>query len=175
MSKNNILDQTYAKKLQHLCDLMNATDIAYYWYNDGYYIIHQVGHTKTIYGYSDAIGLGMNCIEIAICIKKTVTWQEMEKTDKELARLFCLNYQNEDIPAIHQKTYGEYLKTEHWQKIREAAILRAGERCMLCNAGNVTLNVHHRTYERLGNEEPMDVIVLCETHHAQFHRKDKSA
>jgi 5-methylcytosine-specific restriction endonuclease McrA len=70
------------------------------------------------------------------------------------------------------KTYQEYLNSPHWEKTRQEALDRASGRCMLCNMNEEVLHVHHRTYERLGNEEPEDVIVLCATHHAQFHGKD---
>lgn len=69
-------------------------------------------------------------------------------------------------------TYLEYLKSEHWHSVRDKAIDRAGGLCMLCNSNDGGLHVHHRTYERLGEEEEMDVIVLCAKHHAQFHGKD---
>ena len=69
-------------------------------------------------------------------------------------------------------TYALYLASEHWQGVRKAAIERAGGKCMLCNTDQEALHVHHRTYERVGNEQPADVIVLCATHHAQFHGKE---
>lgn len=69
-------------------------------------------------------------------------------------------------------SYAEYLKSDHWRSVRDKAIDRAGGLCMLCNGNDGGLHVHHRTYERLGEEEDMDVIVLCASHHAQFHCKD---
>jgi 5-methylcytosine-specific restriction endonuclease McrA len=65
--------------------------------------------------------------------------------------------------------YKEYLKTPEWQATRKAAIKRAGYRCQLCNRTNVPLDVHHRTYERLGEELKDDVIALCNDDHAKFH------
>lgn len=69
-------------------------------------------------------------------------------------------------------TYAKYLTSSHWRKIRKSAVDRAGGRCMLCNRDEESLHVHHRTYERLGKEDPMDLIVLCATHHSQFHGKN---
>lgn len=68
-------------------------------------------------------------------------------------------------------SYGEYLRSPHWKWVRKDAIDRAGGLCMLCNTADGGLHVHHRTYERLGNENAMDIIVLCAKHHAQFHGK----
>lgn len=65
--------------------------------------------------------------------------------------------------------YGEYLQTDHWQRIRTGALRRAGYRCATCNASGVTLDVHHRTYERRGQEYASDVIALCRQCHSRFH------
>ena len=64
-----------------------------------------------------------------------------------------------------------YLRSDHWAAVREAALKRAGHRCQVCNAPD-RLDVHHRTYERLGNEEPGDVTVLCRRCHAVFHQAE---
>ena len=65
--------------------------------------------------------------------------------------------------------YAEYLQTPEWFAKRTAALRRAGYRCQLCNRTG-RLEVHHRTYERRGNEAPEDLIVLCEGCHEVFHQ-----
>lgn len=65
--------------------------------------------------------------------------------------------------------YNEYLQTSHWKETRAAAIERAHNRCQLCNADK-SLHVHHRTYERIGEELDADLIVLCSSCHSRFHR-----
>jgi hypothetical protein len=71
--------------------------------------------------------------------------------------------------------YKTYLQSDAWKSRADAAKRRAGYRCQLCNRSRtqVILNVHHRTYERLGNEQPDDLTVLCEDCHATYesHRK----
>ncbi|MDP8900288.1 MAG: hypothetical protein M3N33_03920 [Actinomycetota bacterium] len=67
--------------------------------------------------------------------------------------------------------YMEYLRTPHWKRKREAKVRAAGHRCQLCNRGSVTLNVHHRTYERLGEELDGDLTVLCRECHSVFHEQ----
>lgn len=64
--------------------------------------------------------------------------------------------------------YVDYLRTEHWQDTRAAALHRAGHRCQVCN-GDERLEVHHRTYERRGEELPEDLTVLCADCHRLFH------
>ena len=64
--------------------------------------------------------------------------------------------------------YKEYLQTEHWQTMRRLALGFAQHKCQICNNDN-NLNVHHRTYERQGNERLSDLTVLCEDCHKLFH------
>ena len=64
--------------------------------------------------------------------------------------------------------YKAYIKSKRWKKKAAAARKRAGFRCQLCNAEG-RLQVHHRTYERLGYELPGDLIALCVDCHKKFH------
>lgn len=68
--------------------------------------------------------------------------------------------------------YKEYLQTEHWKETRKGALKRAGYKCQLCNS-DLMLQVHHRTYERRGNEQARDLIVLCQRCHKDFHKVDE--
>ncbi len=70
--------------------------------------------------------------------------------------------------------YDAYLKTEHWQKMRTLALDRALQRCQVCNSPDA-LDVHHRTYDRLGHELPEDLTVLCGRCHTLFHKQAKPA
>lgn len=86
------------------------------------------------------------------------------------------DYEQEGNDSYHQRLrampYAEYLLTDHWQEQRQAALERANHRCQVCNA-TITLNVHHRTYERRGDELPEDLIVLCQGCHQLFHDNGK--
>ena len=64
--------------------------------------------------------------------------------------------------------YDDYLQTEGWKEKRREALKYWDYKCALCFS-NETLNVHHRTYCRLGSELPNDVIVLCEICHIKHH------
>lgn len=75
-----------------------------------------------------------------------------------------------DECTLRSMPYDEYLKTEHWQNVRATALMRADNRCQLCNSPH-QLHVHHRTYENRGRETSQDVIVLCKKCHAKFHNK----
>lgn len=64
--------------------------------------------------------------------------------------------------------YADYLKTPEWQERRATHLKRAHFKCQVCNSGGV-LDVHHRTYERRGQENYNDLIVLCRSCHGKFH------
>ena len=72
--------------------------------------------------------------------------------------------------------YYEYINSPEWRRRADAAKARAGYRCRVCNrhADEVVLNAHHRTYERLGNEDPDDITVLCRDCHELYETHDKS-
>jgi len=67
----------------------------------------------------------------------------------------------------------DYMQTDHWQSVRWRALTWADHRCQLCNSDAEPLHVHHRTYERLGQETGADLVVLCERCHSLFriHRR----
>ena len=65
-------------------------------------------------------------------------------------------------------TYKEYLQGHHWQKIRKAALKRAGYRCQLCG-NRESLSVHHNNYESIGCERAKDVIAICQHCHKVHH------
>jgi hypothetical protein len=65
----------------------------------------------------------------------------------------------------------EYLRTERWKRKARAARKRAGNRCQMCNSDAKPLEVHHRTYERLGWELSGDLIALCARCHGRHHGK----
>jgi hypothetical protein len=87
----------------------------------------------------------------------------------------CIERGHHNNPSLHVlKTmpYVDYLKTDHWKRTRIAAVERATGRCQLCNAGQ-SLHVHHRTYERRGEELPEDLTVLCADCHRMFHQNGR--
>ena len=74
----------------------------------------------------------------------------------------------EQVSKRRRMRYKNYLESPEWQGVRMQALEYAGGRCQLCNSSD-HLNVHHRTYERLGEEQESDVTVLCKSCHELFH------
>lgn len=64
--------------------------------------------------------------------------------------------------------YQRYLKSAAWKARAAAARKRAGGKCERCGYRG-TLDAHHVTYERLGNERPEDLCVLCRGCHNLMH------
>jgi hypothetical protein len=76
--------------------------------------------------------------------------------------------------VLRSMSYAEYLQTPHWAARRDATLKAAGGRCRVCNSPD-ELNVHHRTYERFGDEADDDLLVLCRPCHQLFHESGKLA
>lgn len=64
--------------------------------------------------------------------------------------------------------YRAYLESAAWQAKRLAALKRAGFVCLQCGSRD-RLEVHHLSYERLGDELPADLTVLCARCHGFKH------
>lgn len=67
--------------------------------------------------------------------------------------------------------YQEYLRSEHWQETRRRFKASAlGKRgCYVCGTRE-RLDVHHKSYKRIGNERLSDLVHLCrECHHMTHH------
>lgn len=73
-----------------------------------------------------------------------------------------------------QEQYRRYLKTLHWKQIRAKVLQRANGRCEICGYlpwKDGVLQVHHKTYENLGNEQLDDLVCVCPWCHMKIHGK----
>lgn len=65
--------------------------------------------------------------------------------------------------------YNRFITSAGWRTspARLEELEASGFRCRVCNAGpeDAQLEVHHRTYERLGCEETSDLTTLCSECH----------
>jgi 5-methylcytosine-specific restriction endonuclease McrA len=74
-------------------------------------------------------------------------------------------------PQTGPTEYRAYLQSPEWQAKRKDALARAGHRCQISAAHHGPFDVHHNSYDRLGAEEPEDLVVLCRECHKLFHGK----
>lgn len=77
------------------------------------------------------------------------------------------------IAQLRSMPYAEYLQTAEWKEKRDFVLGFACHRCQVCNSPK-NLHVHHRTYERRGDEDLDDLIALCKTCHELYHRKSNA-
>lgn len=73
------------------------------------------------------------------------------------------------LPDMSLLSYDDYLASEAWRNRRQIMLERFSHKCQLCG-GSDRLQVHHRTYDRIGNERPEDLTVLCGACHTVFHQ-----
>ena len=71
--------------------------------------------------------------------------------------------------VVTKSKYSAYLASKDWRKKRQQALDHYGNSCVLCDSDAV--DVHHRTYDRIYNEDMGDLIVLCRDCHAMHHKK----
>jgi len=64
--------------------------------------------------------------------------------------------------------YRAHLASVEWQVIRCDVLQRANYRCEACGVP-WGLQVHHKTYQRLGKEDLDDLVCLCRVCHRKFH------
>ena len=69
--------------------------------------------------------------------------------------------------------YSEYLKSPEWRAKRLKVLARAKGICEGCGEVHAT-QVHHLTYERVGDELLFDLVAICDECHHKAH-KDKDA
>lgn len=74
---------------------------------------------------------------------------------------------------MDKSTYKRYLRTQHWQKLRFEVLKRSGGECEQCGyrpTRRGQLQIHHKTYNHVGNESIDDLIALCPRCHMQIHQ-----
>jgi phage terminase large subunit GpA-like protein len=69
-------------------------------------------------------------------------------------------------------TYAEYISSDAWRIRRGQRLKKDRQRCQGCGSGD-SLHVHHRCYDRLGNELPEDIITVCEICHGFIHQEQE--
>ena len=64
--------------------------------------------------------------------------------------------------------YADYILSKEWASLRRRCKEADRHACRVCGTKN-ELDVHHKTYERLGHEELGDLITLCRRCHRDHH------
>lgn len=69
------------------------------------------------------------------------------------------------------RRYNEYLYSNEWRTIRGSILSRDLESCLNCG-DTASLQVHHITYDNVGQELNEDLITLCKSCHIEIHNVD---
>ena len=70
--------------------------------------------------------------------------------------------------------YAAYIRSSAWAKVkRRYRASKLPQHCAVC--GDAKVDLHHRTYKRLGNERLTDLIPLCRPHHGDVHAMVKES
>ena len=68
-----------------------------------------------------------------------------------------------------RRNYKEYLGSQHWLEVKKRYwASKKRKTCCVCGASE-NLQVHHRTYKRVGKERLIDLAILCGPCHQAVH------
>lgn len=76
---------------------------------------------------------------------------------------------------MRSEQYQRRLAAPEWQALRRRLLRQAGYRCQRCHRGECVLQLHHKTYDRLGQELDEDFEVLCVPCHAEADKERANA
>lgn len=68
-------------------------------------------------------------------------------------------------------TYQDYMRTRHWKLVKERYKRKHKYMCVECGSREKGLHLHHKTYERIGQERDSDLIYLCQGCHVMEHKR----
>jgi hypothetical protein len=75
---------------------------------------------------------------------------------------------NDRLNQLCFDEYQQYLDSESWDTRKYLYELDHPKRCSFC-ASKEKVDLHHRSYENLGNELDEDLVWLCRDHHREYH------
>jgi len=96
-----------------------------------------------------------------------------KRAEKYFKRILALRKKEIEKEFRYTDEYKDYLKSPKWKAIRES-IISLSKSCERCGSTE-RLQVHHKTYDRIFNEDYDDLELLCATCHSKEHsNKDYS-
>ena len=107
-----------------------------------------------------------------VIVDETIA-QEFEKRCSEFysqrSRDFATKKQEES--ERWKRWYSEYLSSNEWRQRRLKVLSRDKNTCQACLDSPAT-EVHHLTYERVGNEPLFDLVSICSSCHQKVHNRN---
>ena len=81
-----------------------------------------------------------------------------------------LTAEREEKNRVWWEGYNEHLSSPKWKATREKVIKRAGGICEGCGERSIN-DVHHLTYDHVGDELLFELVGLCFRCHGKIHNK----
>lgn len=70
--------------------------------------------------------------------------------------------------------YIKYIQSTRWRKKRDQFMKsNLPKDCFVCGVRSSSMDLHHRTYKRLGNEKLTDLVLVCRSCHGKIHEYAK--
>lgn len=95
--------------------------------------------------------------------KRQQYWDERSKSLQTLYNMRWAMVRN-----AGRQEYEEYIKSPEWRALRVKVFRRCKGICEGCGE-NAAVQVHHLTYDRLGNEMLFDLVAVCLHCHERLH------
>lgn len=85
--------------------------------------------------------------------------------------------------SVRTQRYNNYMNSPEWKNKRAQRIFMDSGRCQFATDSGICgctgtarnpLEVHHKTYARIGNEAMSDLVTLCKHHHKATHKQQRS-
>lgn len=121
------------------------------------------------------IGGGRAAADAPVTCKScdTASVRRVEREQRRQAWVARIGAQEQErARALDERraAYVAYLQTPEWRARRELVMQRAGRLCEGCRL-EVATEVHHVTYEHLGNELLWELRAVCRGCHERIHEK----
>ena len=115
----------------------------------------------------------MQTVQFTLGKSKRIVVLDLQ-TPKEIfvASKLCLDRRK--LPRV---LYHAYMRSEAWQEVRRRYWRsKLPKCCYVCSRNDVVLQLHHRTYRRLGCENiSVDLRLVCDDHHSRIHEVHKTS
>lgn len=152
-----------------------------------FFLTHQSALDRDPYGL-DEDGDGIACEALLMTGREVENWSTFSRIHVAVGGLvlFIAGFQFRELlgrrgvnvpsrggkPGYNTRkmVYRDYLQTPEWAAIRERIQRRDGRKCKICG-GTEELQIHHKSYDHRGREDPRDLITLCGGCHASTHGK----
>lgn len=80
---------------------------------------------------------------------------------------------NKYVKNLGFEFYSDYINSKHWKEYKNNVYKNKKNCCEICGSEK-RLIVHHKTYERLGEEKILDTMIVCAKCHDAIHKLHRS-